>query len=213
MKPGKILLLTSVMAIIILSCNAIKSDPKSKSMDTNLNTDTAIFATGCFWCTEAIFTELQGVVSVSPGFAGGTTQHPTYEQVCTGTTGHAECCRIIYHPDSITYDKLLEVFWKVHDPTSLNRQGEDVGTQYRSAIFYNNAQQKQLAEKYKKELDASGAFDKPIVTEITALTTFWPSEDYHKNYYNLNKSKPYCQMVIRPKLEKFEKVFKDVLKK
>jgi peptide-methionine (S)-S-oxide reductase len=190
----------------------MKQDSNNKNMETTIKTDTAVFATGCFWCTEAIFSELKGVISVMPGFAGGTIENPTYEQVCTGTTGHAECCRIIYSPDTITYDKLLEVFWKVHDPTSLNRQGEDVGTQYRSAIFYNIEKQQELAEKYKKELNGSGAFDKQIVTEIVPLKEFWPSEDYHQNYYNLNKSKPYCQVVIRPKLEKFEKIFKDALK-
>lgn len=176
-------------------------------------TETATFGTGCFWCTEAIFKELDGVVSVTSGYSGGTVPHPSYAQVCTGQTGHAECVQIVYDPSKISYDELLEVFWKVHDPTSLNRQGADVGTQYRSAIFYHNDEQKQKAEKYKAELNKSGAYDKPIVTEITPFDKFYSAEDYHQDYYANNKnSNPYCSIVIRPKLDKFEKVFKNKLK-
>ena len=175
-------------------------------------TDTATFGTGCFWCTEAVFQELKGVVKVTSGYSGGTVAHPTYEEVCSGTTGHAECLQIIYDPAVITFDELLEVFWESHDPTTLNKQGNDVGTQYRSAIFYHDAQQKAKAEHYKTELNKNGAYDKPIVTEITPFKVFYPAEDYHQNYYNTHGSQPYCYLVIRPKLEKFEKAFKNKLK-
>jgi peptide-methionine (S)-S-oxide reductase len=175
--------------------------------------ETATFGTGCFWCTEAIFKELNGVISVMPGYSGGQTSHPTYKDVCSGETGHAECTQIIYDPSKISYDELLEVFFQVHDPTSLNRQGGDVGTQYRSVIFYHNDEQKRLAEKYKTELDRSGAWDKPIVTQIAPMEKFYPAENYHHDYYEYNKNKnPYCSVVIRPKLEKFRKVFKEKLK-
>ncbi|HTI07166.1 MAG TPA: peptide-methionine (S)-S-oxide reductase MsrA [Puia sp.] len=175
--------------------------------------DTATFGTGCFWCTEAVFQELKGVVKAVSGYSGGHVAHPSYEEVCSGTTGHAESLEIIYDPSVITFDELLEVFWESHDPTSLNRQGNDVGTQYRSAIFYHNEEQKEKAEQYKEKLNKSGAYDKPIVTEITAFTKFYPAEDYHQDYFRLHGSQPYCQLVIRPKVEKFEKVFKDKLKK
>ncbi len=177
-----------------------------------LKTDTATFATGCFWCTEAIFQELKGVLKATSGYSGGTAVNPTYEEVCTGATGHAECLQIVYDPSVITFDELLEVFWESHDPTSLNRQGNDVGTQYRSAIFYHDAVQKQKAEHYKSELDKSGAYNKPIVTEITPYKNFYAAENYHQNYYALHGTQPYCSFVIRPKVEKFEKVFKDKLK-
>jgi peptide-methionine (S)-S-oxide reductase len=176
-------------------------------------TDTATFATGCFWCTEAIFEELNGVLSVTSGYSGGTIPNPTYKEVCTGETGYAECVQIVYEPNKITYDELLEIFFEVHDPTSLNRQGADIGTQYRSAIFYHDDEQKQKAEYYKNELNKNGAYDKPIVTEIAAVSKFYPAEDYHQEYYENNKnSNPYCSVVIRPKLEKFQKVFGNKLK-
>jgi peptide-methionine (S)-S-oxide reductase len=177
------------------------------------NLQTATFGSGCFWCTEAIFENLKGVHSVVSGYAGGNVQNPTYEEVCTGTTGHAEVTQITYDPSVISYDELLEVFWKTHDPTTLNRQGNDVGPQYRSAIFYHNDEQKQLAEKYKAELDKSGAWDNPIVTEISPLTNYFPAEEYHQDYYANNPNQGYCAFVIAPKLEKFKKVFKDKLKK
>ena len=177
------------------------------------NMEKATFGTGCFWCTEALFQDLDGVAKVESGYTGGHVDNPTYKQVCAGTTGHAEVVQITYDPQKITFEELLEVFWQVHDPTTLNRQGNDVGTQYRSAIFYHNEEQKKLAEKYKKELDASGAWDDPIVTEITPYSKFYVAEDYHQNYYNLNSSQPYCRYVIQPKLEKFQKVFKNKLKK
>jgi peptide-methionine (S)-S-oxide reductase len=182
---------------------------------TGTETAIATFGTGCFWCTEAIFQELKGVLKVTSGYMGGTVANPSYEEVCSGTTGHAECLQITHDPAVITYDQLLEVFWESHDPTTLNRQGNDIGTQYRSAIFYHNEEQRQKAEHYKAELDKQGAYPNPIVTEITAATTFYLAEDYHQNYYNDNGSQPYCYLVIRPKIEKFEKAFKDklVLKK
>ena len=177
-------------------------------------TDTATFANGCFWCTEAIFEELQGVITATAGYAGGHTENPDYREVCTGETGHAECIQIVFDPKIISFDELLEVFWKTHDPTTLNRQGNDVGTQYRSAIFYHNEEQQKKAIQYKEALNKSGAWDKPIVTEISPLAKFYPAEDYHQQYYELNADKnPYCQFVIQPKLEKFHKVFANKLKK
>jgi peptide-methionine (S)-S-oxide reductase len=190
----------------------------SKNMTTNTNgsvntaTDTATFGTGCFWCTEAIFQQLDGVVSATSGYSGGQVNNPTYKEVCTGTTGHAEVIQVVYDPAKVTFDELLEVFWQTHDPTTLNRQGNDVGTQYRSVIFYHNNEQKEKAEKYKAELDKSGAFSKPIVTEISPYSKFYAAEDYHQDYYNLNGGEPYCNIVIRPKVEKFKKVFKEKLK-
>jgi peptide-methionine (S)-S-oxide reductase len=176
--------------------------------------DTATFGTGCFWCTEAIFEQLEGVVRVTSGYMGGTLKNPTYKQVCTGETGHAECVQVVYEPSKISYDELLKVFFEVHDPTSLNRQGADVGTQYRSAIFYNSPEQKQKAEYYKAELNKAGAYDKPVVTEVTPTSEFYTAEDYHQEYYRNNKNtNPYCAIVIRPKLEKFQKVFAGKMKK
>ena len=177
-----------------------------------MDTETVVFGNGCFWCTEAVFQMIKGVVSVEPGYSGGHVAHPSYEEVCSGTTGHAESLEIIYDPSVITFDELLEVFWESHDPTSLNRQGNDVGTQYRSVIFYHNAEQKKKAEEYKAKLDKSGAYDKPIVTEISPYAAFYAAEDYHQDYYRLHGSQPYCTFVIRPKVEKFEMVFKDKLK-
>ena len=180
---------------------------------SSANYEKATFGTGCFWCTEVIFDQLEGVEKAVSGYSGGQTDNPTYKQVTGGETGHAECIEVTYDPAKISYDELLEVFWQVHDPTTLNRQGADVGTQYRSVIFYHNDEQKQKAEKYKKELDESGAYDDPIVTEIAPASTFYIAENYHQEYYELNKNtNPYCAMVVRPKLEKFRKVFKDKLK-
>ena len=172
----------------------------------------ATFGNGCFWCTEAIFLRLKGVKSVMPGYSGGHVENPTYEEVCTGETGHAEAIQILYDPEVLSYDALLEVFWKTHDPTTKNRQGNDVGPQYRSIIFYHSSEQKRLAEAYKAKLDKEGIWKKPIVTEIEPFTRFWPAEDYHRNYYENNPSKGYCRVVITPKIEKFEKIFSDRLK-
>ncbi len=186
-------------------------EPKTNTMDKK--TDTATFANGCFWCTEAIFQNLKGVEKVTSGYTDGNTPNPTYEEVCTGNTGYAEALQIVYDPSVLSFDELLEVFWKTHDPTTLNRQGNDVGTQYRSGIYYHNEQQGEKANYYKSALDKSGAFGNPIVTEIKSFRHFYPAEDYHQNYFNNNENKnPYCQMVIKPKVEKFKKVFKDKLK-
>ncbi len=176
-------------------------------------TDTATFANGCFWCTEAIFEQLNGVFSATSGYSGGQTVNPTYEEVSSGETGHAECLQIIFDPFVISYTELLEVFWQTHDPTTLNRQGADIGTQYRSAIFFHNKEQQELAEKFKEALNKSGAYNRPVVTEITAFRTFFPAEAYHQQYYENNKNKnSYCRIVIQPKLEKFRAVFRNKLK-
>lgn len=172
----------------------------------------ATFAGGCFWCTEAVFERLKGVHDVVSGYSGGEVKDPTYEQVCTGLTGHAEAVQISYDPKVITYDDLLEVFWKTHDPTTLNQQGADFGTQYRSAVFYHNEEQKNLAEQYKKQLSAEHAFRKPIVTEITKFSVFYPAEPYHQDYFESHKSQAYCRAVINPKVQKLNKVFHDKLK-
>lgn len=172
----------------------------------------ATFGAGCFWCIEAVFQELRGVESVISGYSGGLVINPPYKQVTTGTTGHAEVARIGYDPTVLSFEELLEVFWKTHDPTTLNKQGTDVGTQYRSVIFYHNDKQRTLAEHYKKELNDSKAFHAPIVTEISPISNYYEAEDYHKNYYNQNSSQGYCQFVIAPKVEKFKKAFKSKLK-
>ena len=205
---------------ILTSCAQKHTDyqasNKSKSEEAStkkINTmDTAILGAGCFWCVEAQFQLLDGVQSVVSGFSGGTVKNPSYKEVCTGTTGHAEVCQIVYDPAKLSFDELLSVFWKTHDPTQLNRQGNDMGTQYRSVIYYKNEKQKELAEKYKKELNASGAFDKPIVTEISPFTVFYKAEDYHQNYFNQNGNESYCHYTIQPKVEKFKKVFEGKLK-
>ena len=185
---------------------------KENQMVNNNKLELATFGSGCFWCVEAIFQRVEGVEKVVSGYSGGHVKNPTYKEVCQGTTGHAEVCQLSYDPDIVSFEELLEVFWQTHDPTTLNRQGNDVGTQYRSAVFYHNDQQKALAEKYKEKLDESGAFKDPIVTEIKAYKSMYVAEDYHQNYFNENGSQPYCSFVIQPKIEKFEKVFKDKLK-
>lgn len=172
----------------------------------------ATFGAGCFWCVEAIFQNLEGVEKVESGYAGGQVENPDYREVTSGTTGHAEVVQLTYNPEKVSYEELLEVFWKTHDPTTLNRQGADVGSQYRSAIFYHSEEQKKIAEKYKVKLSESGAWDQPLVTEIAPLTTFYPAEAYHQNYYRSNTQAPYCSFVIQPKLEKFKKAFGKHLK-
>ncbi len=172
----------------------------------------ATFGNGCFWCTEAVFQRLAGVDQVMSGYSGGDVDNPTYKQVCTGTTGHAEVIQIKFDPSVISFDELLEVFWKTHDPTTLNRQGADVGTQYRSVIFYHDETQKQQAEHFKQKLDEAGVFSAPIVTEISEFTKFYPAEADHHNYFNQHGSQGYCQAVIRPKVDKFTEVFRDKLK-
>lgn len=177
----------------------------AQSMNTN-HTELADFGGGCFWCMEAEFQQIPGVISVTSGFAGGRTENPTYKEVCTGETGHAEVTQIEFDPRKVSYEKLLRYFWDAHDPTTLNRQGNDEGTQYRSIILYNNEAQKDAAVKSKAE--AQKNFNTPIVTEIVPLKKFYKAENYHQNYYNNNTEAPYCQMVIRPKLQKFEKKLK-----
>ncbi len=173
----------------------------------------ATFAGGCFWCLEAIFQDVEGVTEVASGYSGGHIANPSYEQVCTGTTGHAEAVQITYNPAQIRYDELLEIFFQTHDPTTLNRQGNDEGTQYRSAIFYHNTQQKKLAEEMIAKLNASGSFENRIVTQVAPLEKFYPAEGYHQDYYKLNPNQPYCRLVIHPKLKKFKHTFKEKLKK
>ncbi|MBX7204557.1 MAG: peptide-methionine (S)-S-oxide reductase MsrA [Bacteroidia bacterium] len=206
----------NLLLISLVSCAGQSKENKGKYMSgknsVDTKTDTATLGAGCFWCVEAVFQRLNGVEKVISGYTGGNVKNPSYKEVCTGTTGHAEVCQIIYNPDKISYGEILRAFWLAHDPTTLNQQENDVGTQYRSAIFYHNEMQKSLAEKLKTELDASGAYQGPIVTEISPLTVFYPAEDYHQNYYNENGNQPYCRFVIKPKLNKFETVFKDKLK-
>lgn len=186
--------------------NEQKANGPEKKMEV------ATFGAGCFWCTEAQFQQLEGVEKVESGYTGGQVENPTYKQVCTGTTGHAEVTNIHYDPTQVSYDELLAAFWQAHDPTQLNRQGNDVGTQYRSSIFYHNEEQKQKAEEYKRRLNEEKAYDKEVVTTIEPYEKFYKAEDYHQNYYNLNSNEGYCTFVIKPKLDKFRKVFKDKLK-
>jgi peptide-methionine (S)-S-oxide reductase len=209
----------------LLSCSGVEN--KSRVMSTNASfallpdqnsngttTDTATFGAGCFWCVEAIFQQVEGVLKVRSGYCGGHVINPTYEQVCDKNTGHAEVVQLVFDPSVVTFEELLEIFWQTHDPTTLNRQGNDEGPQYRSAVFYHNEEQKKKAEYYKTELDKSGAFNKPIITTIEEYKNYSEAENYHQNYYNLNKNtNPYCYYVIKPKLEKFEKVFKNKMRK
>lgn len=190
-----------------------KEKNNSTMSDTTTQYDTATLGAGCFWCVEAVFQDLNGVISVASGYSGGKISNPTYREVCSGLTGHAEVCQIVYNPKILSFDELLEVFWTTHDPTTLNRQGNDVGTQYRSAIFYHTDEQRKIAEEYKQKLNEAQAYPNPIVTEIAPYTSFYKAEDYHQNYYNDNGNEPYCRIVIQPKVDKFKKVFKDKLKK
>jgi len=177
------------------------------------NLETATLAAGCFWCVEAVLDDLNGVVDVVSGYAGGHTENPTYRQVCDGTTGHAEVAQITFDPSIISFKEVLQVFFAVHDPTTMNRQGNDVGTQYRSAIFYHDDEQKRIAEEVIKEVTAEGVYDDPIVTEVVPFEKFWPAEDYHQEYFLNNPNQPYCQAVVAPKVAKFRKKFVDKLKK
>lgn len=213
---------TLIMTISLSACARKKTADQQEAITKGTNAlvvmgdkglDTATFAAGCFWCIEAQFQQLIGVKEVISGYTGGTVKNPTYEAVCTGRTGHAEAVNIVYYPDSISFDKLLEAFFVAHDPTQLNRQGNDVGTQYRSAIFYHNNTQRTQSELIIKRLNEEKAYPKPIVTVVEAYGPFYKAEDYHKNYYKLNPDNPYCQYVIQPEVEKFKKVFKEFLKK
>jgi peptide-methionine (S)-S-oxide reductase len=191
--------------------NTFKQMNKGGKKAMEHKTEIATFAAGCFWCVEGQFQLLKGVMKVESGYIGGQTSNPTYKEVCTGETGHAEACNIYYDPAIISYDELLAAFWVAHDPTTLNRQGNDVGTQYRSAIFYHNEEQKHKAEEYKKKLTDEHVYSGPVVTEISPYTKFYKAEDYHQNYYNENSNQGYCQFVVKPKMDKFKKVFKDKL--
>ncbi len=209
--------------IVLMSCTNPNKGIQSKSSQSNQNQktknmetknlDTATFGGGCFWCVEAVYQQLNGVISVASGYAGGQRANPTYEQVCSGASGHAEVIQIVYDTTKISFDELLQVFWTVHDPTTLNRQGADVGTQYRSVVFYHSEHQKETTQSYIEKLNKEHAFANPVVTEASPITTFYKAEDYHQNYYNDNQNQPYCSFVIQPKMEKFKKVFGDKLKK
>jgi peptide-methionine (S)-S-oxide reductase len=197
---------------VMCSQNVIHKETSKSNSSMNSHLDTATFGAGCYWCVEAIFQRLDGVVSVESGFSGGYIINPSYREVCTGTTGHAEVCRIVFDPDTITYAELLEVFWKTHDPTTLNRQGNDTGTQYRSVIFYHNQAQKDLSVEMKERLTQEHIWENPILTEILPFESFFKADDYHQDYYNRNGSQPYCEYVITPKIEKFEKIFKEKIR-
>ena len=202
---------------VILAACAQTEKKQEKQTDkiqitTNMQTETITLGNGCFWCTEAIFQQVKGVIKVTSGYSGGHVVNPTYEQVCEKNTGHAEVLQVVFDSTQISVDEILEIFWQTHDPTTLNRQGNDVGPQYRSVVFYHNENQKARAEFFKKQLDASGAFPGKIVTAIEPFQNFYAAENYHQDYYNRNGNQPYCYFVIRPKLEKFEKAFKDKIK-
>lgn len=208
-----------LLALLQIACAHNNETPRTNNntMTTQHNTDTAkletaTFGAGCFWCVEAVFQRLKGVYNVKPGYSGGDVKNPSYREVCTGRTGHAEVIQMEYDPKVITFQELLEVFWKTHDPTTLNRQGNDVGTQYRSAVFYHSQHQKNTAESFKNKLNDENVFDSPIVTEITAFDTFYVAEEDHFNYYNENSTQPYCSFVITPKIKKLEKIFQDKLR-
>jgi methionine-S-sulfoxide reductase len=203
-----------------IGCNQAKNqttekDTSKKVKRSNMNThlEVATFGGGCYWCIEAVFQRLEGVEKVESGFSGGQVKNPTYKEVCTGTTGHAEVIQITFDTTKTSFEEILKVFFTMHDPTTLNRQGNDIGTQYRSAVFYHNDVQKKAAEEIIAALNTSKAYPNPIVTEVSKLDVFYKAEDYHQNYYNENSDQGYCRFVIQPKIEKFEKVFKDRLKK
>ncbi|TRZ78066.1 MAG: peptide-methionine (S)-S-oxide reductase [Chitinophagaceae bacterium] len=212
MKKTYHIFLVFTLFICLSACAQNKTNSKNNKINMT-HTETITLGSGCFWCTEAIFQRLQGVVKVTSGYSGGFVDNPTYEQVCDKNTGHAEVCQIVYDTTLIKLDDILAVFWKTHDPTTLNQQGNDVGPQYRSVVFFHNEHQKELAQHYIKELNDSKAWANPVVTTVEPFQKFYAAENYHQNYYNDNKNQGYCRYVIGPKLEKFEKVFKDKLKK
>ena len=202
-----------LLSLVYLSACAQPAKQKNTKKINMTNTEIITLGSGCFWCTEAIYQRLEGVVKVTSGYSGGFVDNPTYEQVCDKNTGHAEVCQIAFDATKISLDDILAVFWKTHDPTTPNQQGNDIGPQYRSVVFYNSEHQKLVAEKYKQELTDAKAWEKPIVTTIETFKNFYAAENYHQNYYNNNTNQGYCRYVIGPKLEKFEKVFKNKLKK
>lgn len=216
-------IIIAVLATVSVSCQAKNDQPENAitagltkdnniNMEETKNMETAIFAGGCFWCTEAFFTDIKGVTKVESGYIGGKTENPTYKEVCGGYTGHAEAIKITFNPAEVAYEDLLEIFFATHDPTTLNRQGADVGTQYRSEIFYTSDAQKTKAENFIKLLTDQNIFDKKIVTKVTAAPKWYPAEDYHQDYYANNPNQPYCQAVIAPKLAKLQKNYKSKLK-
>ncbi len=210
-----IYIITIIFCINYSYANINKKDnlPMNQESMPDVRTDTITLGAGCFWCVETIYEQLRGVLSVESGYSGGTTVNPTYREVCTGETGHAEVCQIAYDPETIHFEDILDIFWSIHDPTTLNRQGADVGTQYRSVIFYNSEEQQKIAEESKRKLNESGAFKQPIVTEIVPLVKFYKAEDYHQDYFKNNPEVPYCNVVISPKVEKFRKAYRKYLKK
>lgn len=189
----------------------LSAQTMGKIKDISKN-ELATFGAGCFWCVEAIYTRVEGVSDVRSGFSGGQVKNPSYKEVCTGSTGHAEVCQITFDPDVISFLELLEIFWKIHDPTTLNRQGNDLGTQYRSVIFYHTEEQKKVAEEMKQRLNQEGIWKDPVVTEIVPFVAFYQAEEYHDDYFEKNPNQPYCSVVIAPKVEKFEKIFKEFIK-
>jgi peptide-methionine (S)-S-oxide reductase len=210
LKPRQRIQVTLLQVTLVKESHGVR--PIAKTVNRTMKLETATFGAGCFWCVEAVFLQVEGVHKVVSGYTGGTTVNPTYQAVCMGMTGHAEVIQIQFDPDVISYEELLEFFWHTHDATTLNQQGADVGTQYRSAIFYHTEAQQRIAEKSKAEMDASDMWDAPIVTEITPIDVFYPAEGYHQDYFQLNPNQPYCQFVIHPKMQKFTKDFKDKLK-
>jgi len=198
--------------IVILLALLIVLESFQLIMKTENNNTVATFGTGCFWCTEAVFERLEGVEKVISGYSGGSVKNPSYREISTGRTGHAEVCQVWFNQDVISYEELLDVFWHTHDPTTLNRQGNDVGTQYRSAIFYHTADQKEQAKESLKAINASGSFDDQIVTEITEFSGFYEAENYHQDYFENNPSQPYCTFVVKPKVDKFNARYQDKLK-
>ncbi|HYD21161.1 MAG TPA: peptide-methionine (S)-S-oxide reductase MsrA [Flavipsychrobacter sp.] len=218
----KISLVVALLSMQLAACaqdngkyeqsKTFKSMNEQRTGGSEKRIDTATFGAGCFWCTEAQFQQLEGVEKVESGYTGGHVENPSYKDVCTGTTGHAEVTNIYYDPSKISFDELLAAFWVAHDPTQLNRQGNDVGTQYRSSVFYHNEVQRKKAEDYKRKLNEEQAYSKDVVTTIEPFVKFYKAEDYHQNYYNENSSQGYCVFVVKPKLDKFKKVFKDKLK-
>ena len=203
---------SSFLLYLFICFSACAQNTNSKPNKINMtNIETITLGSGCFWCTEAFFQRLKGVVKVTSGYSGGFVDNPTYEQVCDKNTGHAEVCQVLFDTTKISLDEILSVFWKTHDPTTLNQQGNDIGPQYRSVVFFHNKHQEDLAKKYIIELNAARAWPNPIVTTVEAFEKFYAAENYHQNYYNNNKNQGYCRYVIGPKLEKFEKVFADKL--
>lgn len=227
----KIFQITCALVAVLSSCGA-KDEPQAQkssqtnetymsevlasesSQQTNSNDTVAVatFGAGCFWCVEAVYQNVNGVIKVESGYSGGQVKNPSYKEVCNGTTGHAEVCQITFDPRVVTFGQLLEVFFEVHDPTTLNRQGADVGTQYRSVVYYHNEEQKRLTELAIAAGNSSGVWEDPIVTEVSAFDTFYVAEDYHQNYFNEHGEQPYCRMVVRPKVDKFKKKFEALLK-